>query len=490
MIKKTLIFILLAFLSLGVIKAENIDNQGDENTEILIKHDKKKKKEVQTDSLGRPTKTGWNFGVLPGISYSNDVGLLFGIVGQIYDYGDGLYPNYKQKIFAKVSYTTKRTGTYRMFYDSDYLIKNHKFMADFTYINDALNDFFGFNGSQSVYNKDWKDPNKEDYLTRAFYLHKVNMLRTAVDFCGTIKHNFGWTGGIGVLSYSIDRVTPGLMDGVPDADSVPTLYELYRQWSIIPENEYFGGIHPYIRGGFLFNNLPCRVNPEKGIYSELFLTYYAAFGNLSNCNNVKLNFTFTQFVPLVKKYLTFAYHICAQNTIIGKSPYYLDNYHNTIYLERDRYYALGGATSLRGVMRNRVWVPGYAFANIELRYNIFDFMIGRQIFSVGLNGFIDAGMATQVYNLNRDDINAAISKQLNDESSWLSKQYAGQTADDVMDDFFNFNSSAFKAHFSGGIGLKVAMNHNFVGSLEWGAPFDRQDNSSMSNFYFELGYLF
>ena len=64
----------------------------------------KPKEEAPTDSLGNPTKTGWNFGAIPGLTYDNDKGLTYGITANIFDYGDGTYyPNYRHFIYAEGS---------------------------------------------------------------------------------------------------------------------------------------------------------------------------------------------------------------------------------------------------------------------------------------------------------------------------------------------------------------------------------------------------
>jgi hypothetical protein len=70
------------------------------------------------------------------------------------------------------------------------LIPKHRLTLDATYQPDAMCDFYGFNGYQSVYNQDFhkwkKDPAKmgvlEDYQTRAFYKYKRDLFRFAAVF--------------------------------------------------------------------------------------------------------------------------------------------------------------------------------------------------------------------------------------------------------------------------------------------------------------------
>ena len=53
------------------------------------------------------------------------------------------------------------------------------------------------------------------------------------------------------------------------------------------------------------------------------------------------------------------------------------------------YEGLGGANSLRGIMRNRILANGFAYANVELRTKVVKFDIGRQHFYIGLAPFFD-----------------------------------------------------------------------------------------------------
>ena len=59
------------------------------------------------------------------------------------------------------------------------------------------------------------------------------------------------------------------------------------------------------------------------------------------------------------------------------------------------------------------------------------------------------------------------------------------------DDYFNFDRKAvYRPHMAAGIGLKIGMNENFILSVDWAAPFSKQDNGTLSNFYVKMGYLF
>ena len=90
------------------------------------------------------------------------------------------------------------------------------------------------------------------------------------------------------------------------------------------------------------------------------------------------------------------------------------------------------------------------------------------MFYLGLNPFVDAGMVVQPYSdVIADPHQAAQDSQLKTHSSQL-----------------------YKPHLSGGCGLKIAMNDNFVLSVDWATAFDHQDNSKFSNLYIKMGYMF
>ncbi|MBO4574577.1 MAG: BamA/TamA family outer membrane protein [Bacteroidales bacterium] len=437
----------------------------------------KPKEEAPTDSLGNPTKTGWNFGAIPGLTYDNDKGLTYGITANIFDYGDGTYyPNYRHFIYAEGSYSTKQVGTIRLFYESDYVIKRHKLLVDFSYLPDAMNDFYGFNGNYSVFNHDFEDKTSANYLNHAFYRHKSNLFRTSVDIRGIINGNFYYYAGMGLLNYAEGRAT---VDKGDWTENQMELFELYRRWGLISEAEKNGGWHPYVRGGISYDTRNQRVNTVHGWYFDLFLTYNAAFGPLKDYNNLKINFDFMHFVPIIGNRLVFAYRVATQNTIAGRSPYYLDTYKNELYIDHNRYYSLGGATSIRGIMRDRIWVPGYAYATAELRSRIWNFDLFNQHFYLGANMFLDGGIVTQKYEI--------------DEASLREKVLADPwvAANNLeFDDFFDVNANIHEPHFGVGAGLKIAMNENFVLSCEWGMPFSKQDNYTNSNFYIGMGYMF
>ncbi len=428
-------------------------------------------------------KTGWNFGALPSVAYDADLGFQYGALANVYYYGDGsTYPEYLHSIYFEAAYTTKNYGLFRLFYDSKYLIPKHRLTIDFSYLPDAMCDFFGYNGYQSVYNDSWKNSKKytvdEGYKTRAFYKYKRDILRFMLDIQGTIHEQWKWSAGIGILNYSIDKVDVNMLNKGKKAnaklpDTIQGLYEKYVDWKIINKEEAKGGFHPYLRGGIAYDSRNKESNPSKGIYADVFITYLAAFNEQKEYNNLKLNVNFRHYIAIYKDNIAFAYRIGTQTLLVGKSPLYTNNYMNVLYMQRVLYEGLGGGNSLRGILRNRVLANGFVFANAELRLKVWKFDIKKQHFYLGFNPFFDVGLITQAYTLDSIKINTL------------------KEIEDNIDDYFNFDkSSIYNPHMSAGLGMKIAMNENFILSIDWAIPFNKQDGASLSNLYIKIGYLF
>jgi hypothetical protein len=483
---------------------------------------KREPKPQEVDSTGRKIKTGWNFGILPSVAYDADYGFQGGVLTNVYYYGDGSqYPEYIHSLYFEAAYTTKHHGIFRFNYDSKYLIPGYRLTLDATYLPDAMCDFYGFNGFESQYNYDWhfwkkkteKMPHPEDYRSRVFYKYKRDLIRIAGDIEGTIYKDLKWNAGLGVLGYIIDDCDIDMLNGKkhpfdptkerweqkPLDPSVQGLYDKYKTWGLIGLDEMNGGWHPYLRAGITYDTRDKRQGPNKGIYTDLFFTYSAAFNAAygqqaaAGYNHLQFNFTFRHYVPCYYdkngiNRITFAYRVGTQNNIAGNSPFYMNNYLNTLFIQRVYYEGLGGGNSVRGMMANRILANGFLFANVEFRFRVVNFDIGRQHFYIGLNPFFDMGVITQPY-----DLNELVKRHTNGTYSTLQEAFdANHEAGENFADYFKTEDpmKVYYPHMTVGLGLKIGMNENFVLSADWGMPIDRQDNQKYTNFYVKMGYLF
>lgn len=426
-------------------------------------------------------RRGWTFGVLPSVAYDADLGFQYGALTNVYYFGDGaVYPDYYHSFYAEAAYTTKHYGLFRLSYDSKYLIPNHRLSVDLTYLPDQMCDFYGFNGYESRYVPEYADQASDMYLTRAYYKFQRDMFRFSADLQGTLSRPWYWNAGIGLLFYNVGPVDVARLNRYTSNDEkklpegVATLYDRYVKLGYINPAEANGGYHPYLHAGLTLDTRDRQQNPRRGIHADAFLTYYAGLGDMADYNNLKFNAAWRHYLPIVTDRLTFAYRLGTQLNLAGDCPFYLNTYLNQLYMQRVIYEGLGGANSIRGIMRNRILARGVAFANAEFRVQVAHFRIGKENFYIGLNPFMDAGLVVQPYERVVQD---PIVFELADPHPAS------------LDAFFD-QSRRFAPHLSAGCGLKVAMNDNFVLSVDWATALDKQDNAKFSNLYIKMGYMF
>ena len=358
-------------------------------------------------SLGQDTakhvRKGWTFGVLPSVAFDADLGFQYGALTNIYYFGDGsTYPEYLHSFYAEAAYTTKHFGLFRFSYDSKYLIPKHRLSVDLTYLPDQMCDFYGFNGYQSNYNVAYSSQDDPAYISRAYYKYHRDLFRFSADLQGNIVGNLHWNAGLGLLHFNvgsvdIDRLNSYTKNEEKWLPDTMTLFDHYVQNGYIRADEAQGGFHPYLHGGVTYDTRDRQQNPTRGIHADAFLTYYAGLGDMEAYNNLKLNLGFRQYLSLYTDRFILAYRLGAQLNMAGDCPFYLNTYLNQLYMQRVIYEGLGGANSVRGIMRNRILAPGVAFANIELRTRVASLKVGKNMFYLGLVPFLDAGMVVQPY---------------------------------------------------------------------------------------------
>ncbi len=449
----------------------------------------------------------WSLGALPSVSFDADLGFKYGALANIYYFGKGdIYPEYYHSFFVEASYTTKRYGLFRFSYDSKYLIPNYRISVDITYMPDALNDFYGFNGYESVFNHSWTEEGSHDYRSRAFYKMQRNLFRASADLQGSVLGNLHWNVGLGLLDYTINSVDIEMLNHNKEADEmlpdIPTLYDHYVQWGLIGNGEKSGGLHPYLHVGLTFDTRDRQQNPRRGIHADAFLSYYGD-PQRDEYQSLYINAAWRQYLPLwTKRYryqdgqvykeepiVTLAYRVGWQQLLAGNSPFYLNTYLNQLYMQRSMYEVLGGANSVRGVLRNRILGDGVVYANVELRTQLFRFSVGRENFYVGLNPFLDCGMLTRRHNAYEISI---INGGVNPDLGTLITE-AGEYVDDyffVQQEDMNGHHRWNSPHWGAGCGLKVTMNDNFTLSIDWARALSLQDNNKPSNLYINIGYMF
>lgn len=179
-------------------------------------------------------KRGLSFGVLPSVAYDSDLGFQYGVLSNLYWYGDGgRYPAYDHSLYLECSRYVAGTMLCRAYYDSPralrHLSPHLRLTADFTLFRDLLMDFYGFNGHKAVYHSEWVDDEKPGYVSHTFYAHHRRMIR----LMGGVRYGVPGSGVFfqtGVSAFNMECGPTHLSELRRKEPDVPSLYDLYRQW--------------------------------------------------------------------------------------------------------------------------------------------------------------------------------------------------------------------------------------------------------------------
>jgi outer membrane protein assembly factor BamA len=424
---------------------------------------------AQKDSLSEYPKTGFNFGALPIVGFSTDVGVLYGVFCNIFNYGNGkIYPKYYQNIYMEVTKTSKGGRTYQLFFDSEHLIKGIRFTADISHLTEQALPFYGFNGAQSIYDPKLEDDDATTYISRMFYRHERKLTRLLVNLQGSLgAPGLRWLGGIQNINFvtntvDIDALNKGLKESkkLPKADG---LYDDYVKWGLIDNAEKNGGTLNFLLLGTVYDTRDNESNPARGIWTEAIIAVAPGAVNPEN-GFTRLSITHRQYFALIPKRLTFAYRLNWRQTISGKTPFYFLPYQLTSRPFSTTIDGLGGLNTIRGILRNRLVADGMALGNAELRFKAWQTYWHLQNFYFAFTTFYDAGMVTKKREMNLSLV---------------------PTAD--RQKYFDENASSHLSQ-SAGLGLHVVMNQNFNVSFDYGKSFSKTDGTS--GFYMGLGYIF
>ena len=430
------------------------------------------------------TKTGINLGPLPAIGYNSDLGWHYGVMSDIFWYGDGsTYPEYVWKLNVETSWYSKGNSVYHAFFDSKYLIPGVRMSLDLSFFGNKTSTFYGFNGGSSLYvnalDQITREKNKKysfSELGQGFYLMKRNILRGMALFQGRIgQSHWGWAGGLTYLGITTGHAENKGLAGYDKKAGHPatdlSLYDLYVKHGFIPKAEEFGGKHLEAKVGVVYDTRDHENNPSKGTNLEVVLYGSPDILNgrslADRTNYLKLSVQFKQFFTLVPDKLVFGGRIAFQGLLAGRTPSYMLQTLQVINFKQLNPEGLGSATTVRGSLFNRLQGESFGWTNLELRWNFARFVLFNQNFILATNPFFDMGMILKPYKPASADYSGFAA------DNTLVNKITGKTDNSIVEyvasDFYKEVTQ--KLHMSAGIGLHVIMNQNFNVNFEFGKIF-------------------
>jgi outer membrane protein assembly factor BamA len=432
----------------------------------------------------KKVKTGWKFGgALPTITYDSNLGFQYGALVEFFNYGDGSkYPDYLDHTYTEISRYTKGSGIYRFMYESNHLIPGVHMTSDISYLPDQAYNFYGFNGYDAVYNKEWMDDNLTDsYRTSMFYRFQRNQFRFKNDFQGKLtSEHIKWSAGFAFQDFmnnsvDVERLNKGKDVKIPSPTEKPGIYELYQEMGIISSNEANGGWVNTLKAGLMYDSRDNRPNPMKGIWTEIGVEMAPKFmGN--DWGFSKLFITHRQYFTLIENDLSLVYRLGYQTTLTGTTPSFYQSQVITSMLTGATSEGLGGSSTLRGVLRNRVVGDAFFMGNIELRWKPVYFRFLKQDCYLGLDAFYDFGLVTKKVKMPDNLENVFYG------TNTISEIYTTDSFSEY------FRPGTEKLHQDVGMSIMLVMNQNFVIAIDIGKAFNAQDGNI--GFSIGLNYLF
>ena len=404
----------------------------------------------------KEVKKGWSLGLLPTATYSVDNGFQAGAFGDIYNYGDGTtYPDPLHKISWEASYFThSHRMRFYLAYDSKYLIPKMRVNASVTYVTDPLYSFWGFNGGASLAHLDnpydlWT--NKDTGIN--YFGMSRNMLRVLANFQGEIVPHLNWAAGVNFWNWKVGDMRDNgyKKDGSNDKfyyDKDNTLYRDYQRLGIIHADEKNGGNALELNAGLVYDTRDMEAAPNHGIWAEAYLN-----GNVLDHRYLKACVYFRHYIDIPIHIPAgdpvFAYRLAWQQTIAGETPLYMIQNNPLLVQSNMISEGFGSSNTIRGLRENRILTEGFAWMNAELRVKLVNFKLFNQFFYIAVNPFFDAGVITKPYRAAEFEAARALNIATYHP---LDQLYDPDRVKDII--------------YSAGAGLKIAMNQNFIVSVE------------------------
>jgi len=313
-------------------------------------------------------QTGRELAGVPALNYDADEGFGYGVILQLYDYGPGLSP-YRYMVEPQVFLTTGGRQELSLFFDAPHVVRGWRMDAYLARIRQVAWPYYGI-GNGVVYEKALvTDANP--------YYYRFDGTRTQLRL--NVQHPLARSlrvllGG-GLASVSVRPVPK---------DSGTTLLAL-QLGSRIPAAQADGGMSNYLRAGVVYDTRDREIGPGYGAWGE-FLVQRVDRALGSDWSYTRVTASWRSYHTLLPQ-LVFAGRLYLQD-VLGDAPFYDLSIVESSFRQDE---GLGGAKTVRGVLKDRYIGKAMAMANLELRWRATDFDFAGRDFHVILSTFLDAG---------------------------------------------------------------------------------------------------
>jgi len=386
----------------------------------------------------------YNFAGLPVLDFNSDKGLSFGGSCVVSYKDQELHKPYTWSVEPLVEWSTKGQRKIRIFFDSPFLISdNIRFSVEYENNHDKFHPYYGLNGFTS-YDEDLIEKGSDTFINERVYNFVSDKNRLNIITKTSLPYpHLKFVAALGYNKY--------VNDLKEDSSKVEIDYEN----GFISKKELNGGMFYSLRSGLSYDSRNDELNPSKGIWSELILTYSPKiitsdfeFGNLL--------FMFNHYRTIVSEKLILAQRIMYRHSI-GNEPFFsLTEFYPSYKLVE----GMGGAKSLRGIYRNRLSGIEQLFSNIELRFLFWQTELYNQSLDWQILVFSDIGVVNPFKG----------------SSTSLSH---------VPDELMKYYKRDNDYRITVGCGGRVNLNKSFIAGIDAGVS--KEDGLRL---YFSMGHLF
>lgn len=368
--------------------------------------------------------TGLEFGGVPAINFDADEGFGYGAIAELYQYGPGGLAPYVWTLQPTVFLTTGGRRDFTLFFDAPHLLSGGWRLSAFAGSEEQIaTPYYGV-GNATPYDAALEADAGPD----PFFYRFGRARRTA---SVTLQRPLGTLPVRGLLGAALVRTT---MDPVPEDDGT-TLFASELGGADV--TEWMNSV----RAGIVWDTRDRETGPTRGTWTELLVERVDA--------SLGADASFTRWVFTDRRYLSLAdglvlaHRLLLQDASEGAPVHELHRVLSSFKQQE----GLGGAKTVRGVLKNRFVGRGLLVWNAELRWRVADFRLAGRAFHAVVSAYVDHGRV------------------------WAD----GVRLDELVSDL----------HRGAGGGLRIGMGENFVVAVDVGTS----DETSMP-LYIGLGYLY
>ena len=323
----------------------------------------------------------WDLAGVPALNYDADEGFGYGAIVEVYNYGGGAQP-YRFTVQPTLFLTTEGRRDVTDFFDAPAFLPGGWRASAFVGREQQLaQPYYGI-GNSSVY-----DPDAERGTNPYFYRYGRTRFRATAD----LQHRIASSPARILFGAGVSRSTRDL---TPFDSGTPLLAtELAGRTPAASRSNY-------LRAGLIWDTRDREIGPHRGTWAEaLVMRSDKAVGATQGFT--RWTTTVRHYAPLSSR-LTFAQRLLAQG-VEGDVPFHELATIQSSYKSQE---GLGGASSVRGLPKDRYVGRGMFLTNSELRWRAADFLLLGRPSSLSLNAFLDAG---RVWD-DRFDLRTALSE--------------------------------------------------------------------------------